>query len=149
MKVLNYNRFQLIKKDLPEIIKRVVTKDVNVGGIKLVYQVSLHECVVFMLFGKQRIIKIPKFSNHNKIERVFLRPYKELWSVKCKNLPKCLWGKNDDPLTMLWVELEADYQTLATGYILQKKEIRDTNINKHLTRTKPLFYIKSMNNQFV
>jgi hypothetical protein len=106
-----------------------------------------------MFLYKQRIINVSFLNplpNTKPIKRVFLRPYKQLWSAKRDNrLPKCLWGKNEDSLTALWIELESDYKDLDSGLIVLKKEIRDTNITKHLNRTEDLFYIKSKYNQFV
>jgi hypothetical protein len=149
MKIESYNRFKLLKKDLPEIIKKVVTIDANVGGIKLLYEVAIVNCLVFMFLGKQRLINLTLLPKQ-KMRRVFLNPYKEVWSEKRDSrLPKCLWGKNDYPLTALWVELESDYENLKSGMVLLKKEIRDTNITKHLSRTHEMFYIKSKYNQFV
>ena len=151
MKIVNYNRFRLLKKDLPEIINKVVVQDdVNVGGIKLVYEVSLRDCFILNFFGRQRLVELPSYKKSKKIIRVFLRPYKKLWSEKRdKKLPKNFWGKNDELLTQLWVELEFDYIDLQSAIIILTKEIRDTNITKHLSKTKNLFYVKSKLNQFV
>jgi hypothetical protein len=148
MKINNYNRFGLVKSSLPEIKKNIVIIDANVGGVKLVYEVVLVKCAVFTLLEKQFIVELPWFYRQ-KAERTFLRPYKELWSFERKNLPKSLWGKTDDPLTQLWVELQSDYEDLEKGMIVIKKEIRDTNITKHLNKTKKIFHIKSKYNQFV
>jgi hypothetical protein len=149
MKIESYNRFTLLKSDLPEIIKKVVTVDAHVGGIKLQYEVAIVWCAVFMLRGKQRFVSLTPFPK-SVVKRVFLRPYKELWSEKReKRLPKCLWGKNDEPLTALWIELESDFKDIESGMVLLKQEIRDTNITKHLSRTHQLFYIKSKSNSFV
>lgn len=142
MKIENYSLFTLLKKDLPEIIKKVVVKDAGVGGIKLVYQVTTVKCLVFTLLNKHFIFNLTLFPK-NKVKRIFLCPYKELYSSsRDKKLPRNFWGKNDEPLTALWMEMESDYESLESGLVLLKKEIRDTNITKHLTRVREKFYIK-------
>jgi hypothetical protein len=148
MKIESYNRFKLVKKDIPEISKNIVILDANVGGVKLVYEVVSVKCAIFTLFEKQFILELPWIYTRG-IERVFLRPYKELWSFERKNLPKSLWGKTNDPLTQLWVELQSDYEDIEKGMVILKKEIRDTNITKHLNKTEEIFHIKSKYNQFV
>jgi hypothetical protein len=152
MKIQSYNHFKLLKSDLPEITKNKVITDVDVGGIKLVYQVTIRQCLTFLFFDKLIIIPLPSL-HISSIQKVFLKPYKEYYSriKENKNLPKSLWGKNNDPLTALWVEMEFDYESVKPGksIIEDKKEIRDTNITKHLNKIEKSFFIKSKNNQFV
>lgn len=140
MQIKLFYRYGLIKSDIPEIInKKTVMKDVNVGGIKLSYKVSTIKALVFKIFNKQYVVPISRPRNVETL--TFLRPYKKIWDTGRNRLPKCLWGKKDDPLTNLWVELEIDYKDLDSGQILGKKEIRDTNITKYLSKNKQLFYI--------
>lgn len=140
MQISKLNRYSLKKKDIPEIVKKTVVKDANVGGIKLQYEVSIVIALVFVLFNKQWIITLRSLPNTTET-RTFLRPYKQMWDASRNRLPRCLWGKNDDPLTNLWIELELDYVDINSGQILLKQEIRNTNITKHLSKIKELFYI--------
>lgn len=140
MQIKIFHRYSLTKSDIPEIInKKTIVKDVNVGGIKLSYKVSTVKALVFKIFNKQYILPISKPRNIENL--TFLRPYKTVWDTGRNRLPKCLWGKKDDPLTNLWVELEIDYKDLNSGRVIGKREIRDTNITKHLSKNKQLFYI--------
>ncbi len=157
MKIQSYNHFKLLKSDLPEIDKKVIINDAGVGGIKLVYQVSIHQCITFPFRNELVIIPLPwiysfkPFSFVRSIEKVFLKPYKEYWTKNGERgkLPKCLWGKSDEPLTELWIEMEFDYEHIDRGIVLPKKEIRDTNITKHLNKIRKSFFVKSKNEQFV
>jgi hypothetical protein len=141
MQVKNFYLYNLIKSDIPEILRnKVIIRDVNVGGIKLQYEVSTVKALVFKLFNKQKIINLTLFPK-DKETKTFLRPYKKNWSKEREKLPKCLWGKNDDVLTNLWIELVMDYKDLDHGEVLLKREIRDTNITKHLSRNKKSFFV--------
>lgn len=141
MQIQIFDKYSLIKSDIPEIInKKTIVKDVNVGGIKLSYKVSTIKALVFNLFNKQRIIPISLNPYNTHIVHL-LRPYKEKWDVGRGKLPKCLWGKKTDPLTNLWIELELDYIDLDSGEVILKDEIRNTNITKHLSKNKQLFYV--------
>lgn len=150
MQKQTFYRYDLIQSDIPEIAdKKVIVKDAYVGGIKLRYKVSTVKALVFNLFNKQKIIQLPRLSFHKSAEEIktFLRPYKNIWDVSRNKLPKCLWGNPKEVLTNLWIELELDYKDIKSGIILPKKEIRDTNITKHLTKNKKLFYIVKKTNQ--
>ena len=142
MNIKTFYQYKLIASFIPEILRNIIVKDVNVGGIKLSYEVSTVKALVFMFFNKQYIKPIS--SRHNTETRHFLRPYKTFWDVADRKnwLPRCLWGKKSDPLTNLWVELELDYKDIDSGELIVKEEIRNTNITKHLSRNKQLFYIE-------
>lgn len=145
MNIKKHYQYKLVKSDVPEILRNNIVKDVNVGGIKLSYEVSTVKTIVFMFLGKQYIIPISR--RKNKETRHFLNPYKTFWDTSNKRnfLPKCLWGKNNHPLTNYWIELELDYTDVNSGEIIVKGDIRNTNITKHLSRTKELFYIEKNN----
>jgi len=141
MQIKIFDKYSLIKSDIPTIInKKTIVKDVNVGGIKLSYKVSTVKALVLNIFNKQYIIPI-SLKPKDKTNITFLRPYKNKWDVGRNKLPRCLWGKTTDPLTNLWIELELDYTDLDSGEVMCKREIRDTNITKHLSKNKQLFYI--------
>lgn len=141
MEIKSFYRYKLLKSDVPTIIKKVIVKDVNVGGIKLQYEVTVVKALVFMFLNKMRIIPITRFPKKKEI-LTFLRPYKENWSKKRRDrMPKNFWGNNDEPLTSLWIELESDYKSLDKGLIILKKEIRNTEVTKHLFKQKPVFFV--------
>lgn len=140
MHISTFDRYSLKQSDVPKIIKKTIVEDVNVGGIKLRYEVSTVIALVFYLFKKQKIVPLRTLPK-TTIMRTFLNPYKSIWDVSRNKLPKCLWGNNQEPLTKLWIELEVDYKDIKSGTLLLKQEIRDTNITKHLSKIRELFYI--------
>lgn len=140
MQVKTFSRYILLKADIPTLVRGVVAKDVNVGGIKLQYEVSTIKACVFQFLNKQRIICLTLFPK-DKETRTFLNPYKELWDSNRNRLPKSLWGSNNDALTQLWIELESDYKNLDSGVPIVKQEIRNTNITKHFSKARQKFFV--------
>ena len=146
MQIQILKRFKLIQKDEPQIVSRVVVKDANVGGIKLRYEVSTVKALVFSVFKRPKTIVLRTLPKTLET-RTFLRPFKKSWNASRDRLPKSLWGKNNEPLTNLWIELECDYKDLSSGMVIIKQEVRNTHITKHFTRHKEEFFInlKSFN----
>lgn len=147
MKTATFEKYKLIKACKPEIIKGKIIKDANVGGVKLTYEVSMSKYLVFDLF--KRRIKIPlkkiPYSDPELGKRTYLRPYKTFLDTSRGKWPKCLWGNNSEPLTNLWIELELDYNSLVDGFAVLKKEIRNTNVTKHLLKASEVFYVEIRN----
>lgn len=143
MKTAIFEKFELIKACVPEIVKGKIIKDVNVGGVKLTYKVSMVKLLILDLF-KHRIritLKKYKYADPELSKRTYLRPYKTFLDTSKGKWAKCLWGSNAEPLTNLWIELELDYNSLQDGFALLKQEIRNTNITKHLLKASKLFYV--------
>lgn len=150
MQIQTLEQYKLLQADVPEIQnKKLVIKDVGVGGVKLRYKISTVKALVFNLFGKQKIIPIFKLSYPSSEIKTFLRPYKDIWDTSRNKLPRCLWGNKNEPLTNLWIELKLDYKSLKTGRAIPKQEIRNTNITKHLTRIHKVFYVELKKNQLL
>jgi len=113
--------YKLIKKDIPLISNNIIEKDLNVGGIKLVYQKYIVTYLIFNLFGS-RIIPIEK---QKKEKVIFVKPYKKYFDKNILKLPNHkiqynLWGKRTSPLTHIWCKTSDDYINIKGDYISKK-----------------------------
>jgi hypothetical protein len=99
-------KYKLIKKETPTITNGVISNDPDVGGIKLVYEVTTES-----FRGKD---KLHKYQNKAKI--VFLKPYKKYWNKDCK---KGEWGNINNPLTTIWLFTNVDYKDFSRTYTVE------------------------------
>ena len=142
MKYKTKSKFSLIKSDIPEIQGQNVIRDVQVGGEKLVYNVTHYLVNQIIVLGFT--INIPLFNEKPRHEkRVFLRPYKKNWAHKRKRLPFHEWGKSTKPLTNIWVELENDYMDNIKSLPILKVKIEDQILIDHLKNHETKFTLFS------
>lgn len=131
--------YKLIKKDVPVIKNRVVLKDPKVGGIKLVYDVLEERFKEINIFGYKILNPFPYYWNRKK--QVILRPFKDVWDTSRNRLPRNYWGKQSDPLTFMWIEMEFDYDSIEITLPIFKNQITDHRVLKHIKQFEKEFSI--------
>lgn len=139
--------YRLLKKNIPLTTGRSITYDVNVGGVKLVYEVTTTlEWEVNLKIFKFYILRS---LDKKVIKEIYLRPYKYLWDTERNRLPHNFWGKQEHPLTaeIFWVRLKEDYDTLTDkGFELlnhKTPHVTDHELQAYLRQHEDCFYFIS------
>lgn len=113
------------------------------GGVHKVFQIKkiTHRTVDILPFSKLKMsIKI-----HPKVEiideKYFLRPLKESCPRNGVLQDKKVWGKMQDPLVNIWVEVNKEIQNLSKQqYSIKVKElVKDSNVLRILNSKSTIF----------
>ena len=131
--------YTLVSKIAPTIKGNRVLHDSGVGGIKLVYNVKHFR--VYKLFN----LRLEGLFPFKETHEVYLRPYKKVWDVSRKRLPKNLWGKKHHPLTSMWVLLVKNYtyqDHKAGKRIVMDSIVTNNELNRRLKNGDEHFKLK-------
>ena len=146
------DEYLLRKLDVPIIdqnknVDRVsdkVTSDPGVGGLRLVYRVRRFHIKEFRLLGYK--VPVPWGVKVANFKRVFLRPFKHEWDTRKNKLKPNYWGKREDPLTNMWLEMPLDYSPEQYADLTHrpapKAQIKNHEFIKFLNKRIPEFTIQ-------
>lgn len=130
--------YTLKSKLIPEIHNNIVRKKDKAGGIKLVYDKKTFKVRKFKILDTYVYIRIsPKSTKETKI---YFRPFKKSWSTKRNKLSKNKWGKPNNPLTNIWLELQFDHYDISRNTPLAKTEIEDHDFIRELRNNTNEFF---------
>lgn len=124
--------YLLKSKQVPEVTKTRIIEDVGVGGIKLVYKVRTFYYKEIKIFGY--LIPLPWPCRIDFGTFIVLRPYKVRWDTERNRLPRNYWGKKDNPLTNMWIEVEYDYDNIDKDLVYYKDMITDHELIKYFKK---------------
>lgn len=112
MKIVKY---ELINKFIPETKGTEIVKDLDFGGIKLVYSVKAFKTETKKLFG---LIPYTTKKGIKKHQVVFLKPYKKYLTDDIKKVPKHQRGSPNSPFSGVWLSLSRDYESWSESFPL-------------------------------
>lgn len=127
IKIMAAKKYVLIDVKAPILKGKEILKDPDVGGLKLVYEVSNEKTTL---------------SKKDNKCIVYLKPYKENWGADKKDVKKGEWGNSSSPLSNVWLEIKKDY----TSYEKENMSIRgdvvkDSNLIAQLNKQTKEFII--------
>lgn len=137
------NVYTLKSKVIPEIHNNIIRKNGEAGGVKLVYDKKSFIVRKCNLCNTDFYIRVS--LNSLKEIKVYLRPFKKDWNIKRNKLSKNKWGKKNNPLTNVWLELAFDHHNISRNIALMEREIEDHVFIKKLRNNPNRIFIISNN----
>ena len=129
VKIMAAKKYVLKDIKAPVLKGKEILKDPDAGGIKLTYEVANE--------------KITLSQKDNK-RLIYLKPYKENWSISKKDANKGEWGNTSSLLSNVWLEIKKDYSSYekeSTG--IRGDIIKDSNLIAYLNKQTKEFTIGS------
>jgi len=125
-------KYILVDTKAPVLKGKEILKDPDAGGIKLTYEVANEKTTL---------------SQKDNKRLIYLKPYKENWSVSKKDANKGEWGNTSSPLSNVWLEIKKNY----TSYEKESTSIRgdvvkDSNLIAYLNKQTKEFILGSDEN---
>ena len=104
-----YDKYTLINKTETIFNGKEPISNKEIGGLKLVYDVTKHKQVIRTLFGIIHIKGEKKLFNIKKDNFVFIKPCKTNWKLPYQYK---IFGKDSDPLIAVFCLINKDYCNL-------------------------------------
>jgi hypothetical protein len=130
---MSAKRYVLIDNKSPKIEGKIIIEDLNVGGIKLTYEVSNNKSTL-----SQRDIQT----------HIYLRPYKTNLGEDKKDCEETFgkgsWGNTSSPLSNVWFKIKKDYTDYNKEFMfIRYDRVIDTQLISELNKKTKKFVLGS------
>ena len=133
--------FKLIDFSEPLLKDNRMIYDNKVGGVILKYKVK--DVIYVTLFKKERIL----YTRTTMGIYGFFNPLKFYWRKDAYKISKIYWGRKNNPLTNLWLEVYPEFKDINSIALSELKKIKqclNRPLIKHLSSRDEFFIISNI-----